>query len=171
MTVKVGGFDPSLSNFGMVKGTFDSTLLISEIALQKTEPTKNKQVRKNSDDLERARQLHNAMQTFFEDVDVVCVEIPHGSQSARAMASYGMCIGILASLDKPLIQITAVENKKAALGKKSGTKEEMIEWGTTTHPEVNWFNVKSKDEHIADAISAIHAAQKTDMFKLIKELK
>ena len=170
MSLNVGGLDCSMSNFGMVKGTFNSALSITEVAIEQTEPSKLKQVRKNSDDLERAKKLHNAMQSFFKDVDVVCVEIPHGSQSARSMASYGMCIGILASLDKPLIQISAIENKKAALNKSTGTKEEMIAWGKLTHPEASWFNVKSKDEHIADAMSAIHAGMKTDMFKLIKGL-
>ena len=163
----IGGFDPSMSNFGMVKGTYDGSFLVSEVSLVQTKPSKVKQVRKNSSDLDRARELYLAMQEFFSDVDVICVEIPHGSQSARAMASYGICIGLLASLDKPLIQISATENKKAALGKPNGTKEEMIEWGKATHPEAPWFNVKSKDEHIADAMSAVHAAESTDMFKLL----
>lgn len=78
----IGGFDPSLSNFGMVKGTFDGSFLVSEVSLVQTKPSKIKQVRKNSCDLERARELYLAMQEFFSDVDVICVEVPHGSQSA-----------------------------------------------------------------------------------------
>ncbi len=168
--MRIGGFDPSISNFGMVKGTYIGSLLLTEISITQTKPSKLKQIRKSSDDLERARKLYSGMQSFFADVDVICVEIPHGSQSARAMASYGICIGLLASLNKPLIQISAIENKRAALNKPTGTKEEMIEWAMALHPDLNWYHTKSKDEHIADAISAIYAGMKTDMFKLIGKI-
>jgi hypothetical protein len=159
----------------MVKGNYDGSLFITHAELVTTEPSKIKSIRKNSDDLSRAQKLYSAMQSFFNDVDVVCVEIPHGSQSARSMASYGICIGILASLGKPLIQITAVENKQAALGKKSGSKAQMIEWATNKHPEVNWLKRKVKgeltltnaNEHLADALSSIYAGMRTNEFKLL----
>lgn len=173
--MKLGGFDPSMSNFGMVKGVYQDSLSFSHFQLTQSEPSKIKTVRKNSDDLERARKLHQAMQSFFADVDVVCVEIPVGSQSARAMCSYGMCIGILASLDKPLIQVTPTQLKQVVTGRNSGTKKEMIDWAMHRHPEIDWFMRKekgelipaNKNEHLADAIAAIYAGMLTDEFKLL----
>ena len=99
------------------------------------------------------------------------VEVPVGSQSARAMASYGVCIGLLAALsDKPLIEVTPTEVKLAAVGSKTASKQEMISWASDLYPHLNWIKSRGKseladkNEHIADAIGAIHAGILTDEF-------
>lgn len=180
MGILIGGFDPSMSNFGMVKGELNgSSFALSTMSLVSTESSKVKSVRKSSDDLRRAKELHTAMVSFFEDVDVVCVEVPVGSQTARAMCSYGMCIGLLASLDKPLIQVTPTENKKIVTGTKAGTKEQMIKWAVAKHPDAPWLTRKvkgevtlvNKNEHLADALITIYAAMQTDQFKIIQQLR
>lgn len=178
--MRVAGVDPSLSNFGMVKGSLDfnqgnplfnlEELLLTE---SKSDKANAKVVRKNSDDLNRARLLHNAVQEFVKDVDLVIVEVPVGSQSARAMASYGVCIGLLSSIKQPLIQVTPSEVKLAAVGSKTASKAEMIDWATALHPKANWLKHKrngqwvlgSKNEHLADALAAIHAGLATETFK------
>lgn len=88
--MRVAGLDPSLNNLGMVKGTliFEGDLLtnfqIEQLFLQESKDgkTKEKVVRKNSEDLERARILYNGMTDFIADIDLVMVEVPVGSQSA-----------------------------------------------------------------------------------------
>lgn len=86
MSLIVAGLDPSLRNFAMVKGTIHSTdtstFLLGPMALQETAATKHKQVRKSSDDLERARLITRTLTEFLADVDLVMVEMPIGSQSA-----------------------------------------------------------------------------------------
>lgn len=165
----------------MVKGSLclnTGYFKLLDIHLETSSPSKVKQVRKNSDDLERARKLQKAMQSFFNDCAFVCVEIPVGSQSARAMASYGMCIGVVASLNRPLIQVTPSEVKVAATGKKTATKDEMIKWATGLYPYVPWLTKKAKgtisfvnaNEHLADATAAIHAGVRTDQFKAFKSM-
>lgn len=178
--MRIAGLDPSLSNFGMVKGSlsFDQGFPVfdpEELLLQesKSDKANAKVVRKNSDDLNRARLLHNAMQEFVKDVDLVIVEVPVGSQSARAMASYGVCIGLLASIKQPLIQVTPSEVKLAAVGSKTASKAEMIDWATDLHPQANWLKHKqkgqwilgNKNEHLADALAAIYAGLATETFK------
>jgi Holliday junction resolvasome RuvABC endonuclease subunit len=178
--LRVAGIDPSLSNFGMVKGTVDLSSAcpvfdLKQLLLQSSQSDKanQKSVRKNSDDIERARLLHNAMQAFIQDVDIVMVEVPVGSQSARAMASYGICVGILASVGVPMIQVTPTEVKMAAVGSKTATKAEMIQWATGLYPEADWLKHKSKgewvlgnkNEHLADAVGAVFAGARTDQFK------
>ena len=176
----IAGIDPSLNNFGMAKGTlilegdrpagFDLSHL--ELAQSQSDKKTQKVVRKNSDDLQRAKTLHDALHSFIADVDLVMVEVPVGSQSARSMASYGICIGILSSIHKPMIQVTPTEVKLAACGSKTASKAEMIDWATNHFPDAPWLvhTVKgervigNKNEHLADAVGAIVAGVKTDTF-------
>ena len=176
----IAGIDPSLSNFGMVKGALDLSqdkplFLLDKMFLQESKQDKAnaKVVRKNSDDLNRARLLHDAMQEFISDADLVIVDVPVGSQSARSMASYGICIGLLSSIAQPMIQVTPTEVKLAAVGSKTASKAEMIDWATSLYPNAQWIKHKqkgkwvigNKNEHLADALAAVHAGLATDSFK------
>ena len=178
--MRVAGLDPSLSNFGMVKGSLGfnqgfPVFDLEELLLQesKSDKANAKVVRKNSDDINRARSLHDAMQGFIQDVDLVIVEVPVGSQSARAMASYGICVGLLSSISQPLIQVTPSEVKLVAVGSKTASKAQMIDWATNLYPNANWLKHKqkgewvlgNKNEHLADALAAVHAGLATETFK------
>lgn len=176
------GLDPSLSNFGMVKGSIDlesGHFDLTKMELTKTAPIKaKKKARKNSEDLHRARDLFNSMTAFLKGVDMVFVEIPVGSQTARAMASYGICIGVLASIGIAMIQVTPAEVKIAATGNKTASKADMIDWATNTYPKADWLHRKvngekvltSANEHLADATAAIHAGVATDEFQQARTL-
>lgn len=182
--IRVAGLDPSMRNFGMVKGTLDITsgvFLPDTIYLATTaaDTKKQKVVRKNSLDLLRAKTLFEAMQKFLRDVDFVFVEIPVGSQTARAMTSYGMCIGLLVSISHiPMIQVTPNEVKLITGNGKNATKEQMIQWAYSLYPNLDWFRRKvkgveeltKKNEHIADAIAAVHAGLESDQFKQLMAL-
>lgn len=168
MKLRVLCLDPSLQNLGMARAIIDtdtSGIEIESLKLVKTEADKKnaKVVRKNSDDLERAKVLYGGLHREIVDFvpDFVFVEVPHGSQSARAMASYGIIIGVLASIGVPLIQLTQLEVKMAAVGKKTATKDEMIDWAVKKYPNANWLKHGGKlvaaNEHLADAIGVGHA--------------
>ena len=176
-TFQIVGLDPSLNNFGMVRGNLDlhtGVFSILYLVLQETasKTSSNKTVRKNSQDLNRARHLHKGLHAVLMGADMVMVEIPVGSQTARAMASYGICIGLIASINKPMIQVTPSEVKMAACGSKTASKAEMINWAITTYPSANWLTKKvkglvtyvNKNEHLADAVAAVHAGVLTDEF-------
>lgn len=184
MKLRIAGLDPSLSNFGIVKAFVDTDTLELEpydLILVKTTPERDKatrkQVRKNSEDLERARLLYNGMMTNLTDVALAFAEVPVGSQSARAMASYGMCLGILAACPVPLIQVTPTEVKMAAIGKADASKLEMIAWATRKYPKAPWLrydrngktykkgDIADSNEHLADATAAIEAGLRTDQYK------
>lgn len=89
------------------------------------------------------------------------------------MASYGMCIGVLGCISNSMIQVTPLEVKLAAVGSKTATKAEMIEWATNKYLSAKWLTTKrngvisftDKNEHLADALGAIHAGLKTQEFK------
>jgi Holliday junction resolvasome RuvABC endonuclease subunit len=165
----VGGLDPSLSNFGMAIAMVDSNNFMDVTYTMLITTKTNPDIQyKNLCDLRRAIELSKAMKRFFCNVDSVYVEIPIGSQSARAMASYGICIGILAGLDKRIIRVSAKEAKVAATGNPQATKKDMVNWATNKHPEVSWLKRKYKgeyrftgaNEHVADAIATIYAGLK-----------
>jgi len=176
--IRVAGLDPSMSNLGMVKGELDMNSgaffpVGIKLIETKSDKANKKTVRKNSDDLNRAKLLFDGMTEFIADTDMVIVEIPVGSQSARAMASYGVCIGVLASIQKPFIQVTPLEVKLAACNKKTATKLDMITWETNKYSKLNGFTSKlkggetltNKNEHIADEIEAVEEETKTEQFK------
>jgi len=183
--VKVVGLDPSLSNFGIAFATLDLDTMkftVDDLTVAQTEPEKDKkvrkQVRKNSEDLERARLLHRAAMEAVqgEGVLMAFVEVPVGSQSARAMASYGVCLGVLAAVAEtlPIIQVTPTEVKLAGCGIKTATKDEMIEAMVAKYPGAPWpmktvkgvsTPISSKCEHLADAVAAIEAGIASDEFR------
>lgn len=175
--LKIVGLDPSMSNFGIAVGTVDldtNTVNIKRFELAETKAGGNKKtVRVNSDDLRRSSEIWKKAKPIVEDAHIVFCELPVGSQSSRAQTSYGICIGILACIEKPLIQLTPNEIKHYVGGRLSVSKEDIIDWAVGTHPDAPWLRHKvkgelkltSKNEHLADAVAAIHAGMETDQFK------
>jgi Holliday junction resolvasome RuvABC endonuclease subunit len=178
-TISILGIDPSMNNFGYAAAKFDldtQELTYNNIILNTpVKPPKKKTVRQNSVDLELARNHFQALTKYVSRFDIVCVEIPVGSQTARAMASYGICVGLLASISKPLIQVTPTEVKIAATGNKTASKRDMINWACSQNSQLNWLTRSAngdnilidKNEHMADAMAAIKAGVATDEFKTI----
>ena len=168
----MGGLDPSLSNFGMCKGIAlfkegvikPHKVIVEKISLVTTKTDSSTQY-KNEDDLRRARELGSAMLEFFNEVDNIYVEMPVGSQSARAMASYGICVGVVAALGKRVIRVSAKNVKLIATGNPQASKKDMIKWATRMYPELPWLRSKLKgeqvltnaNEHAADAIATLYA--------------
>ena len=178
--IRVVGFDPSLRNWGIAKGIFtrsDRSLQIHEVSVINPVLPTGKQVRQNSLDLESAKQLCKAALDAAQGAQAIFVEVPVGSQSARAMASYGICVGVLGALRAsgiPFFEVTPSEVKVAAVGYKNATKQDMIQWATSKHPEANWPMYKqngtlivseAKAEHQADAIGAIYAGLSCNSFQ------
>lgn len=179
------GCDPSLRNWGLAVGLYDletSALRIESVSVTCPELSKGKQVRQNSLDLESAFQLYKATLAAAQDAHAVFVEVPVGSQSARAMASYGICVGVLGALRAngiPFFEVTPTEVKLAGPGIKTASKQQMIQWARDTHPEAIWPTYKehgrtlvneTKAEHQADAVAAIYAGLSCNAFQQILPL-
>lgn len=177
--MRVAGLDPSLRNWGWSKGIYvpeSQSLVVDTVGVIQPVVPKGKQVRVNSMDLASAEQLSSAVWEIVKDSQAVFVEVPVGSQSARAMASYGICVGVLGALRArgiPFVELTP-EEVKLVTGKKTATKAEMIEWATTKFPEANWPTqtkkgvtsyVESKAEHMADATAALYSGLRSQYFK------
>jgi Holliday junction resolvasome RuvABC endonuclease subunit len=178
--IPVIGMDPSLRNWGLAEGTLDLEQgYLTNLSLSIVQPKdmEGKQVRKNSSDLYLANQLAEAVIPLVQKAKVIFVEIPVGSQSARAMASYGVCIGLLGAIRSqgiPLIEVNATEVKLGLSGKPNATKRQMIEAAYLHYPTANFpmqrGKILDKAEHMADAIGAIHAGVNTPMFQQLMRL-
>ena len=61
----------------------------------------------------------------------------------------------------------------AATGSKTASKDDMITWAVSQYSDANWLTTKrgghdivtKKNEHLADAVAAVHAGMKTDLFQ------
>lgn len=174
------GCDPSLRNWGLATGSFNletKQLQIDSLAVTCPELSKGKQVRQNSLDLESAFQLYQGVIAAAEGAHAVFVEVPVGSQSARAMASYGICVGVLGALRAngiPFFEVTPNEVKLAGPGDKTASKQAMIQWAMAKHPEASWPTYQQKGkvlvseakaEHQADAVAAIYAGISCNAFR------
>lgn len=175
-TIKIAGVDPALKNVGIVRMALDLDTLIPTITdmhLIQTDKQTGKVVRQNSDDLRRAREIHEQFHRYTDDCTVVFAEVPSGAQSARPALSFGVAIGILASCVPPLIEVQPAEAKLAAVGTKTASKHEMIEWATTLYPNAPWLRARNKptgaiindNEHLADGVAIVHAGLRTAEFK------
>lgn len=185
MIIEVIGYDPSLRNWGCVTALLnieDMTLRVTSLRIIETSETKvsKKLVRQNAQDVNASRLLVEGVRETVADAVIAFAEVPVGSQSSRAQTSYGVCCGVLGSIDIPLISVTPTEVKKAATGHGAATKEEMIEWAVSKHPEAPWFTINrktgvellNKNEHVADALAAIYAGMQTAEFReAVKILK
>lgn len=178
--LKVVGFDPSLRNWGISAGTLCTVtgkLTIKTLRVIQTKEPKGKDVRVNSDDLRAAKELMDGAQPFLKEANLIFVEVPSGTQSARGSMASGICIGLLGAIRSggtPFFEVTPIEVKKATVGKKTATKGEMIDWAMAAHPEAPWpmQTIKGETkpiagtaEHMADATAAIHAGLATDQYK------
>lgn len=180
MKIPVLGMDPSLRNWGLAAGQLDLiTGILDDIDLTLVCPKDldGKQVRNNSNDIHLAEQLSSVVLPMVREAKVIFVEVPVGSQSSRAMASYGITVGILGairSLNIPLIEVTALEVKQCFTGNKNATKAEMIAQAVSYYPEANYpmhgGKMTSKAEHVADALGSIHAGVKTPTFQNLLRL-
>jgi hypothetical protein len=180
--IKVVGFDPSLRNWGIAKGVLipnDGSIIITHLDVIRPFISEAKGMRPNAKDVSAAEQLAVAAWNAMEGAQAVFIEVPHGSQSSRAMASYGVCVGVIGALATsgiPMYQVSEAEVKKATTANREAKKEDTIAWAMSNHPEAPWpmktalgisSVVAGRAEHMADAIGAIYAGVASKPFKQV----
>ena len=166
--IKVLGLDPSLRSWGLAACLYrEGKIEVVETHISKTINTKG--IKQNASDIIAANTLYKELITPIKWADVICIEVPHGSQSSRAMVSYGVCvalIGVIQALNPNIIQVSANDVKAVVRTDKSHkpSKEDVIAWVKKKHPEAKLPTTLAA-EHICDAIVTIYAAMKTKEFK------
>lgn len=169
--------DPSLRHWGMAKCIMDDDGKLTVIDMDVIEaknPTDVK--RKNLKDIKVSMELITRSYKYAKGADLVCIEVPVGSQSASAMLSYGICVAVVACLKCAGIPVleTTPQQGKLVVGNPEASKAEVIDWVNTKHPESPWplktlkgvtSIISGKAEHMADSIIAIYAAQQHPEFQ------
>ena len=186
--LRIVSFDPSLNNTGMAFATYSletGTVKLQDIDLFESKFEKGKQVRQVSHDYERARAAAEHMRMFIgrHRPQLLCAELPSGGQSARAVLSFGITVGLQAAISPvPMIQVTPREVKHAVTGRWDGpeaSKDAIMSWAYGQNPDLPWaFQTRKgvreflkKNEHAADACAAIFAGVETQEFaRLISTL-
>ena len=165
MQIPVLGMDPSLRHWGLAEANLDLTDgVLSTPVRSIVEPTNltGKNIRVNTNDQWLAEQLSIPVLEACRKAKAIFVEVPVGSQSARAMASYGICI-----------QVMPAEVKRVFTGRVTASKKQMIEQLIEFYPDVVLPKGKApnkygdKSEHIADATAAIHSGVLTSEFQTL----
>lgn len=179
--IEIVSFDPSTSNFGIAEiGVNVDTLdmEIRDLRIISTESESAKGVIKVSDNLRRARELHQGMMEALKGKAIAIAEIPLMITSkmpqVASLANYnaGMMVGVLSAINIPLIQVFPKEVKLAGPGIKDACKEEMIAWAMKKYPAAPWLMRKLRgnmvpmnaNEHLADAVAAAEAGIRTEQF-------
>lgn len=176
MKITIAGLDGSKTNFGIALMTMDVETLeleVKDLILVKTEKSKDKKVRKSSDNLERAQEIARTLRESLGDCISAFAEVPSGGQSYEAVLGFGIVIGLYASIPVPLLEVSPSETKKAAVGTRTASKEEIIAWAFEKFPKAPWRTRKLKgeivptadNEHLADAVAIVHAGIKTPAFQ------
>lgn len=174
--IRIAGLDGSKTNFGAAKFELDiSTMKLDlvDLALYKTSKAKDKQVRASSDNLRRAREIAVPLKAFLSDCAAVFGEVPSGGQDYNSVMGFGIVIGIYASLDKNLIEVSPAETKLASVGCRTADKDDIMEWAFSLYPNAPWRTrklrgktVPTKDnEHLADGAAIVHAGIKLPYFE------
>lgn len=177
--IKIVGLDPSLRNWGIAIGS--ASLVSGELTVNELKTVTTKAKPKGNSgktstwDIETAKILHTEVADAISDADIVCVEVPYGSQDVKAAVGRGICLGVLGSLFDDRFILVTPQSVKKIVGAKDASKKECVQWATAKHPEAPWpmwlgkVSV-GKAEHSADALIAIYAAAQTKEFQsIIKE--
>lgn len=194
-TVRLVGFDPSYTHWGMVSVDIDQVtgrmVRVVEMQVVKTAPLSTKkrtvkgkvEIRKTSDHMRRASELVSEARSFIARNDPLAIisEVSASPQSAAASFSFGVCLGILAGIDVPLVQVSQTEVKMASVGRKDAEKSDVTAWAVKRFPEADWkrgkrpnkLGVRASDglflipdcEHMADGLSIVEAGLLTEAIK------
>jgi Holliday junction resolvasome RuvABC endonuclease subunit len=153
-------FDPSLRNWGWSLCVVSDTIDVVACGV-----IRHKEVHSNKAqaDYLTARAIHNDLVDLIQvyKPDVLVAEFPVGSQSASAMISYALCIGLLGSLGK-VTQVTPSQ-VKTTVGNSTASKADVIAWVNERHPNAlptkHGKILVGVSEHIADSIVVAHTAK------------
>ena len=172
--LKVVGLDPSLRNFGVVKCLVHPNDHIDIIDMCVIHSVVEKHQYNNIADLKSITPMITPLWEAVEDADLIFAELPVGSQSARAMVSYAVCVTLVALLisqGKSVI-ITRQSQRNKLVGIKQVTKKDMIDWFNTRFPSNPLFKkLKAAErEHVADAAaSVVIGIQMLEYVEFLKE--
>jgi Holliday junction resolvasome RuvABC endonuclease subunit len=128
----------------------------------RTEKDKRKSVKVSDDKAVRAAFIAQELDAIIKrhGVQGIVGELPSGSQNAAASNllgwAAGIVVGVAACNNLPCEWISEGDSKKAAIGRRTATKDEMMAWAAAAFPRTNFPKQKCHFEHVADSLAAYH---------------
>lgn len=177
--MNIVAIDPSFRNMAFVFATLEGDIqdiVVDGYHLEQTQ--RASEGSRREDDWNTARKLADASRGLTEDADVVFIEQPVGSQSARSAWTLGITLGLMAAIHKPVITLSARDVKRGFTGNTAATKPEMIARAEKLFPYVDFPKHKlqgrlrvnvGKSEHIADALATLYVGIRTKEFARLNE--
>ncbi len=139
----------------------------------RTEKSAKKTVRTADDNAERAAKIARELRELIERHGVkACVgELPSGgAQSARAISQMSMAVAVVAAVTElsalPTEWCTPGDVKKAMIGRKDASKDEIMEEAKRRYPSLSVGLPKASFEHIADAVGAYEALKNNNLVRI-----
>ena len=162
--------DIGFRNTGWV--TFEKGLLRGWGCIR-TEKTKKKITRVSDDNAYCAQSIALALKSIVESLKCCGVigELPtSGSIAARPANQMGIALGVVASLvsvmSLPVEWVTPTDVKKAVVGKRNASKEEVMEAVRRKFPRCDFPESKTEFEHIADACGVYLASEGSTLVRV-----
>lgn len=154
--------DPSMTAWGWA--IVDENAAVIDFGTIKTESTAKKlRIRKGDSTVARISEINKILLGVIRKHKVkhIVSELPHGSQNASAAVMIGATAAIVQTLSDilqlPIDWFSEQDAKKEVLGKKSATKQEMID--TMAFHYQGWATgIKFRDESVADALAVYYTA-------------
>lgn len=126
----------------------------------RTEKDKRKSVKVSDDKAARAACLAAQLSDIIlaHKPQGIVAELPSGSLNAVASNLLGWAGGIVVATATvysiPCEWISEGDSKKAAVDKRTATKEEMMAWARAKFPTIQFPTAKCHFEHVADSLAA-----------------
>lgn len=159
--INIVGFDPSLRAWGISHMTYNNTtgLELKSVGVINTKKEKNSKLSVALQDLNACKILIEGINNNLNNIDIIVIELPIGSQSSAAMKSYSICIALSAYASThniPTLFVSPFDVKKV-VGKTNTTKHAIVDWVNNKHPNILSKQLY-KSNHEADATVAVYAA-------------
>ena len=166
--------DPGFCHSGCARMRYqDGEWAVDELLVINTEPPRNKlKLLRGDADFSRLLETCRHLRTMSKGCLCLLAELPPGgAKSASALRAMSLATGALAGvvgcLGLPYELVQPGDVKKAACGKRSASKEEVMEWAWTKYPEAAkpWRSGRSASgfngefEHAADALAVFEASR------------
>jgi len=154
---------------------------VEELGVLLTEKSgKVRAVRASDDNVRRGREidfgLWSVASSSMRSVVAICAEsmsFPrHAGNAAKMAMCWGVIVGISARLGIPIVQASPQEVKKAVVGKKDASKEEVQAALKARYPcpATSVPFTKTRIEHPFDALGAVVACLDSEVVRLARKM-
>ena len=172
------GVDPGFAALGLAAVEIGAGAPQPRAAwVERTEPSPRKRaVRASEDNVRRAQELANALERAIAEWQPVALaaETMSWPRNAGAVAKVALAWGAVCACASrhalPVVQASPQDVKRALVGRKSASKEEVIAEVERRFPELELPEARTLQEHAADATAVVLACLDSPVLGMARQL-